>query len=144
MPTLGAIGRKQREAENRLASAMQRIADAVNVPPVEARPKGRNPAFVQAQRLEAFATWAEQIADVVSEGGAKPGVQTLTDAPSPRLVRLRDVLTHLLRMHTKADLEAFAEDFGLDLGDARTKDDYLSALLAQLTGLEAEAQEADG
>jgi len=140
MATKSAIGRMMQEAQNRLDGAMQALSEALGVAPLDlSRIRDRDPAYERAAQVEALATWAEALAGNVYS--LVPGVEDETsdlvderDRLSDRLAVVHLVLESLLRQQTKAALEQFAADFGLEMDGSAKKEAMVTALAEQLTG----------
>ncbi len=128
MATTSAIGKMAADAQERLAAAMERLGDALGVPPLDlAGVRYRDGAYEAAARLATLAEWAAGLAERVS-------TPVTDDLTSDRLAVLRVVLERELRAKTKAELEQFALDYGLALGGGLRKDEMVTALAEQLTG----------
>lgn len=131
MATTSAIGKMASQAQARLAAAMERLSASLGVPPLAVTElRYRDPAYQEAARWAALAEWAETLADRVD------GM-----ASADRLAVLRAVLQRELGARTKAELAQFAAEWGLTLDDDLRKDEMVTALVGQLTGLAAPSAE---
>ena len=136
MATSSAIGKLAGDAQVRLAAAMQRLSAALGVPPLAVTElRYRDPAYEAAARLAALAEWAETLAGRVS-------APATDEQASERLAVLRVVLQRELSAKTKAELAQFAAEWGLALDDDLRKDEMISVLLEQLTGIPATTAES--
>jgi hypothetical protein len=98
MADKGSIGIIKANAINRLTSAMQRLADAINalgnatgVEPI-VLPQWRDPAYQEAMQLEAIADWLEKIADVYAPAD-EPLDEEITDAEADGMVVVQNADT---------------------------------------------------
>jgi len=128
MATKSAIGKMAQAAQHKLAAAMGRLSDALGVVPVDvAGIRYRDPEYEATMRLVSLAGWATEIADLVED-------VAVNSASSDKLAVLRVVLQGELSAKTKAELERFAESYGLDVDASAKKDDMITHLAETLTG----------
>lgn len=133
MATKSAIGRLHDQALIRLTDAMQTLAGALDVAPVDvAAIRFRDPAYQAAARLEALATWAEALAAAVDAGVVSSGPtgpiplvtfpvdDEIDDEPVEDAAGL-DTLTI-------NELRSLAKEAGVDLSVHRSKQAIIDAL----------------
>jgi nucleotide-binding universal stress UspA family protein len=116
MATVEAIAKMEDQAFASMLHSMTRLAAAVDVAPVDVQAiYFSDPAYQRAQQLLALADWLHQVTDAVAGPEQPADGEPAADLP-------------FLETLTVKELRAYAEEHGIELGDASKKADLIAAI----------------
>jgi hypothetical protein len=131
MATLEAIAKMQDQAFASMLYSMNRLAAVVEVKPVDVQAiYYPDPAYQRAEQLKALAGWLSQVTEAIASPEQAAELEPLEGEPS------------VLESRSVKELRAYAEEHGIDLGDAKKKAELIAVLESALAeSSTAETQE---